>query len=258
MAGEVKLTANIPAKVKGINFLWRLCAIVFYISYLCVQINNISNGHFSESPWKSIISTITHASEIKYPDIIIGINILWGICGIIFICMFITILPHFIILFLKEIVFVIFALISMFTILFSGTVPKGMWNFMTKYIRHLYYVSAWLLNFGGKYPKFDGKVDPDQPLQIEFVRPDKWVNIIGLLRMCGIVLLILLPHFIMYIFWAIWVIISIVIGMIIGLFTGKWNKVFSKMIVSFMRFRIRIICYAFCITDTYPPLHGKE
>jgi len=199
MAGEVKLTANIPAEVKGISFLWRLCGISYIIA-----------------------------------------------------------VPHIIVLCLKGIVFDIFALISMFTILFSGTVPEGMWNFMTKYIRHLYYVSAWLLNFGGKYPKFDGEVDPDQPLQVEFVRPDKWRSLFGLLRMCGIVLLTLVPHIIIMFFWGFWVTILIVIGMIAGLFTGKWNESSSKTIVNFIRFEIRVICYIFCITDTYPPMNGKE
>ncbi len=74
-----------------------------------------------------------------------------------------------------------------------------------------------------------------------------------ILRLTGVILLMLIPHFLCLALLRIGMFLAYLVGFFIVLFTGSWPLGIFNFIVGVHRWQYRVLEYWFGFTDTYPP-----
>ena len=77
-----------------------------------------------------------------------------AVLGILYYLKVLALLPHLIVLLFVAIAFFVVWIISIFAILFTGSLPKGMFDFMAGFTRWNARVNAWLAGLVDEYPPF--------------------------------------------------------------------------------------------------------
>ena len=173
------------------------------------------------------------------------------------------IIPHLIVLFFLFAAFAFLTIIAFFAILFTGTYPKGMFDFNVGVLRW-----GWRVSFYGysalgtdRYPPFTLD-STDYPADLQIRYPEKLKN--------GMVLVkwfLAIPHYAILSALAGWgynyasqadlptgglLWILVLIAAIVVLFTGKYQKDIFKFIMGMNRWVYRVIAYVGLMTDEYP------
>ena len=167
-------------------------------------------------------------------------------------------IPHWFILIILSIAFVVVWIIAFFAILFTAKYPKGLFEFNAGVLRWWWRVGFYSYQALGtdKYPPFSLKPDPDYPADLEIAYPEKLSRGLVLVKWW----LLAIPH---------WIIVAIfrgggegnvgltfifaIIAAIALLFTGKYPKDIFKLVVGMNRWSYRVFAYVSLMTDTYPP-----
>lgn len=176
-----------------------------------------------------------------------------------FLGIFYIILPHLFVLIFLTIGLLFVNFLSFWIILFTGTFPRGMWNFTLGYLRWGLRLNARINNLCDGYPAF-GISATDAQTSIELEYPEKSSRGSLLLRTFFGFIYVLIPHGFCLFFLSIGAIFVKMIAFWVVLFTGNYPKGMHDYMVGVERWGLRVNAYLFNLTDTYPPfsLHETE
>ncbi len=167
---------------------------------------------------------------------------------------YILLIPQFIVLYFLYIVALLLHLVATFAILFTGTYPRGMYNFVAGYIRWAANVGGYLNSLYDKYPPFSTDAQQGYPLIFDVAYPASSSRLLNF-PFLGIVIkaILLIPHYLVLIFLALAAFIVVFIAQFAILFTGSFPAGMHKFVTGVMRWSIRLQCYLLGLSDKYPP-----
>ncbi len=138
------------------------------------------------------------------------------------------------------------AIVSWFTILFSGQHIIGIRQFTLFYLRWKVRALAYMMLLEDQYPPFGDLAYPAGVSVVDPAGPRDRLSV-------GFRLLLAIPHFILLVFLCIaWWIISIVAWLMI-LFTGEYPRGLYDFALGVFRWLIRVEAYMLLLVDEYPP-----
>ena len=161
-------------------------------------------------------------------------------------------IPHLIVLYFLNLAFAVLSFIAWFAILFTGTIPDGIFNFMAMVHRYQWRVTTYTYFMRDTYPAFDFTLEADDPgtdpaeYTIEY--PEHLSR--GLIF---IKWLLAFPHYIVLIFLELAAFVAGAIAFFAVLFTGRWPAGLRAFIVGVFRWATRVQAYVGLMTDVYPP-----
>jgi hypothetical protein len=162
-------------------------------------------------------------------------------------------IPHFIIVYLLQVVAAVMVFVAFFAILFTKKWPRGMFDFMVQIQRWTENVFMYAVTLQrDEYPPFSG--DPDQyPVTFEVDYDEnlsRW--------MIFVKWLLVIPHVIVLAFLLIAAYVVIIIAFFAILFTAKYPRGMFDFVVGVTRWTVRVNAYAnWLMTDRYPPFSLK-
>ncbi len=171
--------------------------------------------------------------------------------------------PHFIVLAVLWIGFLISWVISLFAILFTGRYPEGLFNYNTGVMRW-----SWRVGFYGyqalgtdRYPPFTLK-STDYPADLEVKYPQDLSKGLVLIKWW----LLAFPHLVVVgFFQGGWgegqhglISIFTIFAAVYLLFTGSYHKDLFSLIIGMNRWVYRVGGYVALMTDEYPPFKLSE
>lgn len=167
------------------------------------------------------------------------------------------VLPHLFILIFVSIWAAILRFITFWAILFTGQHPRSMFDFQLGLIRWNTRLNARLFNVADGYPAF-GINGQDNSTTVDITYPESLSRGMAVVRVLFGAFYVLLPHFFILYFRALFVSILSFIGFWIVLFTGQMPKNFHDWIVGQMRWGTRVSLYMSYMTDEYPAFTGDK
>jgi hypothetical protein len=156
-------------------------------------------------------------------------------------------IPQIIVLYLLLIVAEVLVLIAWFAIVITGKYPRGMFDFVVNVLRWAENVNAYIWLFRDEYPPFSW--DPGQyPVTFEVDYPEE-----GLSRLTTFFRIFMLIPQIIVLYFVNLLGILVVIMYFAIVFTGKVPRGMFDLLVGLRRWNVRVLGYAFLVTDKYPP-----
>jgi Domain of unknown function (DUF4389) len=162
-------------------------------------------------------------------------------------------IPHFIIVYILQLVAGVLVFIAFFAILFTKKWPRGMFDFMVQIQRWTENAAVYgLLLMRDEYPPFSGDAG-EYPLRLEIDYDEnlsRW--------MIFVKWLLILPHVIILAFLLIAVYVVVFIAWFAILFTGRYPRGMFDFVVGTTRWLLRVQAYGhWLMTDRYPPFSLK-
>jgi hypothetical protein len=178
-------------------------------------------------------------------------------------------IPHFIVLALLWIAYVVLTFVAGVAILFTGRYPRGIFDFNVGVMRWTWRV-VFYAGSGGlgtdRYPPFTLDSEADYPATLDVAYPDQLSRGLVLVKWW----LLAIPHYLVLVFivgggvgwwWgssgAIWsgglLGLLVLIAAVTLLFTGQYPKSLFDLIIGLNRWVFRVAAYAGLMTDQYPP-----
>ncbi len=190
--------------------------------------------------------------SIKYPENLSrGLLILKVLFGGIYVG-----IPHGIILAFLGIGSAVVGFISFWAILFTGKVPKGMFDYVIGVNRWSMRVSAYMSLMTDQYPPFTLQATPEDAVTYELEYPESLSRGKLILKALFGWIYVLIPHMIVLGFIFIGVYVCIFIAFWAILFTGKYPQGMFEFVEGAYRWTARVNVY-FYYTDVYPPFSLK-
>ena len=165
-------------------------------------------------------------------------------------------IPHYFCLFFLAIAVAFIQCIAFWIILFTGKMPKGMFDFVVGFYRWNMRVTAYLSYMTDKYPKFTTKVYEGDPIVYELEYPESLSRGKLLLKVFFGVIYVMIPHYVCLMFVGMWAGILGFIAWWVILFTGKYPENWFHFVEGYYRWSARVGLY-FYYCDVYPPFSGK-
>jgi hypothetical protein len=161
-------------------------------------------------------------------------------------------IPHFIVVQILGYVQLVLFVISWFAILFTGNIPRGLFNFMVMILRYQWRTNSYAFFMREQYPPFAfdaASDDPgDDPARLSVAYPERLSR--GLIFVKW---LLAIPHFIALMFVFIAAFVVGIAGFFAVLFTGRWPEGMRNFLIGATRWSTRVSAYVFLLTDVYPP-----
>jgi hypothetical protein len=178
-------------------------------------------------------------------------------------------IPHFIVLALLWIAYVVLTFVAGIVILFTGRYPKGIFDFNVGVMRWTWRV-VFYAGSGGlgtdRYPPFTLGPEPDYPATLDVAYPGNLSRGLVLVKWW----LLAIPHYLVLVFivgggvgwwWgssgAVWsgglLGLLVLIAAVTLLFTGRYPKPLFDLVIGLNRWVFRVAAYAGLMTDQYPP-----
>ncbi|MEU1625569.1 DUF4389 domain-containing protein [Streptomyces sp. NPDC020096] len=181
------------------------------------------------------------------------------------------IIPHQVALFLLWITFLMVSVIAFFVILFTGHYPRVLFNFSTGVLRWTWRVAYY--SYGAlatdRYPPFSLGTVPGYPTRLVIAYPERMPRGLALVRSW----LRATPHYALIalfflsfrICWwiggvaAFLALLALVVLVCTGpagilALTGRYPERQFGWTIGFDQWMLRVVAYAFFLTDAYPPL----
>ena len=161
-------------------------------------------------------------------------------------------IPHIFVMQILGYVQFVLVIVAWFAILFTGNIPKGLFDFMAMIMRYQWRTYSYMYFMRESYPPFEFdalNIDPEtDPARFSVAYPE------GLSRLLIFVKwLLLIPHFIA-------LFLVFIAGFFVGiasffavLFTGRWPEGMRRFLIGATRWSLRVNAYMFLMTDVYPP-----
>lgn len=163
-------------------------------------------------------------------------------------------IPHFIVLYVLQIVSEVVGLISWFVILFTGNLPEGLANLQAMYIRYALRTYTFALWLREEYPPFSFNTTQADPGDDPRVRVDFQPQLTERNRVTvGFRIFLVIPHLIVLAVLGIAVYVVAIIAFFAVLFTGKWPEGMRKFVMQFFGWWLRVFAYFLLLNDVYPP-----
>ena len=138
------------------------------------------------------------------------------------------------------------AVVSWFTIVFSGTHIAGIRQFTSYYLRWRVRALAYLMLLEDVYPPFG---DAPYPSSVEVTDPPLPRDRVTV----GFRLLLAIPHFVVLFFVLLAWFLTTVVAWFAILFTGAYPRGLYEFGVGALRWRLRVEAYLLLMVDEYPP-----
>ena len=161
-------------------------------------------------------------------------------------------IPHLIVLNVLDSVLFVLAVISWFAILFTGNIPKGLFDFMAMILRYQWRTISYVMFMRESYPPFEfdaANIDPENdPARFSVEYPErlsrglifvKWLLVIP--HIVALAVLFLAGFF-------VWIASFFAV-----LFTGRWPEGMRRFVLGTMAWSLRLSAYMYLMTDEYPP-----
>jgi hypothetical protein len=138
------------------------------------------------------------------------------------------------------------AVIAWFAVVFTGSEPPGLWDFIAYYMRWRVRAGAYLALLRDDYPPFG---EGAYPTTYEILRPEGPRNRVSV----GLRLIYVIPHAVVLLFVNLAWFVTSVIAWLAILFTGAYPEGLYRFGVGAMRWNVRVESYALLMRDEYPP-----
>ena len=167
--------------------------------------------------------------------------------------------------------------LSWWAILFTGRYPESFLNFITWWLRWYARLDGYSNLLTDKYPIFSGREDADYPIVFGVEPPGKLSRLTTFFRFpiipmpqwtmregLGIQwswspgMPMAIPHYVVLFFISIAAVIILFFSWWAIIFTGRYPRAFFDFIAWWFRWSMRVISYAYLVTDKYPPFSGSE
>jgi len=173
-------------------------------------------------------------------------------------------IPHYIVLVFLWIAFAVAWVIALFTILFTGKYPRGLFDFNLGVLRWTWRISFYSYSALGtdKYPPFTLKAG-GYPADLEVTYPEKLSQGLVLVKWW----LLAIPQYIVisifqggwgWRFWGGLVSMLAIFAGVAVLFKGKYPKSIFDFVMRMNRWTYRVMIYVSLMTDRYPPFSLEE
>ena len=144
------------------------------------------------------------------------------------------------------------AVISFFTVLFTASIPEGLFNVQVMIMRYRARVNAYAMFLHEQYPPFEfatTAADPGgAPVRLTVTRPETWNRWLPLVKW-----LLAVPHYIVLAVLGIAAFFVGVAAFFAVLFTGRYPSGMRNFIVGVNRYATRVTAYVLLLRDEYPP-----
>ncbi|MFI8320325.1 DUF4389 domain-containing protein [Streptomyces sp. NPDC085529] len=173
----------------------------------------------------------------------------------------ILVIPHWIVLFLLWIAFLVVTVIAFFAILFTGRFPRGLFDFNLGVLRWSWRVSYYSYGALGtdRYPPFSLGPEPDYPARLDIIYPERLSRSQVLVKWW----LLAIPHYLVIAFFtggmevhwwsgSLITLLTLIAGFAVA-FTDRYPRDLFALIVGLNRWVLRVAAYASLMTDAYPP-----
>jgi Domain of unknown function (DUF4389) len=161
-------------------------------------------------------------------------------------------IPHLIVVQILGYVQCVLVVIAWFAILFTGNIPKGLFDFMAMILRYQWRTNSYVYFMREPYPPFafDAQnLDPgDDPARFSIEYPERLSR--GLIF---IKWLLIIPHAIALFILFIGAFFVGIASFFAVLFTGRWPEGMRNFIIGVTRWGTRVAAYFLLMTDVYPP-----
>lgn len=137
------------------------------------------------------------------------------------------------------------AVISWFAIVFTGSQPRGLWDFTNFYMQWRVRAIAYAALLRDEYPPFG---NGPYPAAMEIAFPDSRARLSVALR-----LFYAIPHWVVLFFLNIWWLITTVAAWFSIVLTGTYPAGIYRFGVGAMRWNTRVEAYVLLMRDEYPP-----
>ncbi len=179
-------------------------------------------------------------------------------------------IPHFVVLFVLWVAFVVLTVIAGFAILFTGRYPRGLFDFNLGVLRWTWRVIFYSYGALGtdRYPPFTLADVPDYPARLHVAYPAQLSRGLVLVKWW----LLAIPHYVVvgiigtgFLFGWWWgnrgagggepglVGVLVLVAAVVLLFTGRYPRTVFDLVMGLQRWIYRVIPYAALMTDQYPP-----
>jgi hypothetical protein len=141
----------------------------------------------------------------------------------------------------------VIALIAWFAILFTGTFPRGLWDFSHMYMRWRARAIAYMALLRDEYPPFGDSGEYPTTFALEYPEGprNRWT--------VGFRLILAIPQIIVFALVAIAWLVTAIIGWFAILFTGHYPDGLWRFGVGVQRWSLRLQAYLLLMRDEYPP-----
>ena len=167
------------------------------------------------------------------------------------------VIPHWIVLYVLNIVIGILAFVSWFAILFTGNIPRGIFDFMAMILRYQWRTYSYLFFMREPYPPFEftaSTADPGtDPARLSVAYPERLSRLLIFVKW-----LLVIPHVIALFFVAIGAFFVAIAGFFAVLITGSWPEGMRNFLIGTSRWSMRVTAYFYLMTDAYPPFSLGE
>jgi len=160
-------------------------------------------------------------------------------------------IPHFLVLAVLSIGFVLAWIGAFFGILFTGRYPRALFDYNVGVLRWSWRTGYYSYSVLGtdRYPPFALGDVPDYPARLEVEYPDKLSRGLVLVKWW----LLAIPHYIIVSIFSNLIPLLVFCGAVALLFTGNYPKSIFDFVMAMQRWTIRTTAYAALMTDAYPP-----
>jgi hypothetical protein len=138
------------------------------------------------------------------------------------------------------------AIIAWFIIVFTGKMPRGLWDFMNFYMKWRANSIAYVAMLRDEYPPFGPGDYPVRYSAGEYPEGRDRVSV-------GFRIFLLIPHLILLFFIGLGWWITAIIAWFAILFTGAYPEGLYKFAVGYLRWSMRVEAYGALMRDEYPP-----
>jgi hypothetical protein len=163
----------------------------------------------------------------------------------------ILVIPHLVVAYVLNIAMQVVWLISFFTVLFTESVPEGLFQFQVMVHRYQLRTYSYAFFMRESYPPFDFTTSERDPgndvLGLSIERPVKVNRWLPLVKW-----LLAIPHYIVLMVYGIGVLGVVIITFFAVLFTGTYPRGMRDYVVKVFRYGAKIQAYITFLRDEYP------
>jgi hypothetical protein len=158
-------------------------------------------------------------------------------------------IPHFFVLVFLLIGMYVAFIVAWFSIVFTRTYPRGIFDFVGGSLRWAQRVSGYQYLMTEAYPPFSTADDPGYPIRVRFRYPEN-----GIARWRPFVQYFMaIPHIFVLYFVAIGVFVAYIVAWFSILFTRTYPPGIFNFIAGSQRWSTRVGAYILLMTEEYPP-----